>query len=97
MASSKNIQPSIITTSIRLGIATTDNCIGAINRNQPKAHNQLQSQPTKETKVQTIIPPTLLQETRALKRTSPPWNTSRMGANPLLPSQEVGCMISLPP
>ena len=55
MASSKNIQASTITTSIRLGSTTTNNCIGAINRSQPKAHNQLQIQSTKEAKVQTII------------------------------------------
>ncbi|KAL0016898.1 hypothetical protein SO802_003967 [Lithocarpus litseifolius] len=55
MASSKKIQASTITTSIRLGTATTNNCIGAINCSQPKAHNQLQSQSTKEAKVQTII------------------------------------------
>ena len=55
MASIKNIQASTIATSIRLGTATTNNCIGAINRNQPKAHNQLQAQSTKEAKVQKII------------------------------------------
>ena len=36
-------------------MATTNNCIGAINYSQPKANNQLQSQSTKEAKVQTII------------------------------------------
>ena len=55
MASSKNIQALTIATSIRLGTTTTNNCIGAINCSQPKAHNQLQSQSTKEAKVQTII------------------------------------------
>ena len=55
MVSSKNIQASTIATSIRLGTATTNNYIGVINRNQPKANNQLQSQSTKESKVQTII------------------------------------------
>ena len=55
MASSKNIQASTIATSIRLGTATINNCIGAINCSQPKANNQLQSQSTKEAKVQTII------------------------------------------
>ena len=55
MASSKNIQASTIATSIKLGMATTNNCIGAINCSQPKAHDQLQSQSTKESKVQTII------------------------------------------
>ena len=55
MTSSKNIQASTIATSIRLGTATTNNYIGAINRSQPKAHNQLQAQSTKEAKVQTII------------------------------------------
>ena len=39
---------------------------------------------------------TLLQETRSSTRTSPPWNTSSMGANPLFPSQKVGHMTSLP-
>ena len=55
MACSKNIQASTIATSIRLGTATTNNYIGVINRSQPKANNQLQSQSTKESKVQTII------------------------------------------
>ena len=55
MASSKNIQASTIATSIRVGMANTNNCISAINCSQPKAHNQLQSQSTKEAKVQTII------------------------------------------
>ena len=55
MASSKNIQASIIATSIRLGTVTTNNCIGAINCSQPKTHNQFQSQSTKEAKVQKII------------------------------------------
>ena len=55
MAYNKNIQPSTITTSIRLGTITIDNCIGAINRNEPKSLNQLQSQPTKEAKVQTLL------------------------------------------
>ena len=55
MASSKNIQVSTITTSVRLGTATTNNCIGAVNCSQPKANNQLQSQSNKEAKVQTII------------------------------------------
>ena len=51
MASSKNIQVLTIATSIRLGTATINNRIGAINCSQPKAHNQLQSQSTKEAKV----------------------------------------------
>ena len=51
MAYNKNIQPS----SIRLGTVTIDNCIGAINCSQPKVHNQLQSQSTKESKVLKII------------------------------------------
>ena len=51
MASSKNIQASTIATSIKLGTATTNNGIGAINCSQPKAHNQLQAQSTKEAKV----------------------------------------------
>ena len=55
MASSKNIQALTIAISIRLGMATTNNYIGVNNRSQPKAHNQLQSQSTKEAKVQTII------------------------------------------
>ena len=55
MASSKNIQASTIATSTKLGTATTNNCIGAINCSQSKAHNQLQAQSTKEAKVQTII------------------------------------------
>ena len=55
MASSKNIQALTIATSIRLGTITTNNCIGVINCSQPKAHNQLQAQSTKEAKVQTII------------------------------------------
>ena len=55
MAFIKNIQALTIATSIRLGTATTNNYIGAINRSQPKAHNQLQAQSTKEAKVQTII------------------------------------------
>ena len=55
MATSKNIQASITATSIRLGMATTNNCIGTINCSQLKAHNQLQAQSTKEAKVQTII------------------------------------------
>ena len=55
MASSKNIQASTIATSTKLGTATTNNYIGANNRSQPKAHNQLQAQSTKEAKVQTII------------------------------------------
>ena len=55
MASSKNIQASTIATSTKLDTATTNNCIGANNRSQPKAHNQLQAQSTKEAKVQTII------------------------------------------
>ena len=55
MASSKNIQALTIATSTKLGTATTNNCIGANNRNQPKANNQLQAQSTKEAKVQTII------------------------------------------
>ena len=55
MASSKNIQVSTITTSIKLGTATTNNCIGANNRSQPKANNQLLAQSTKEAKVHTII------------------------------------------
>ena len=55
MASSKNIQASTIVTSTKLGMATTNNCIGANNRSQPKNHNQLQAQSTKEVKVQTII------------------------------------------
>lgn len=55
MATSKNIQASTIATSIKLGTTTTNNYIGAINCSQPKAHNQLQFQSTKEAKVQTII------------------------------------------
>ena len=55
MAFSKNIQASTIATSTKLGTATTNNCIGANNRRQPKANNQLQAQSTKEAKVQTII------------------------------------------
>ena len=55
MATSKNIQTSTIATSTKLGTATTNNCIGANNRRQPKANNQLQAQSTKEAKVQTII------------------------------------------
>ena len=55
MASSKNIQVLTIATSIRLGTATINNCIGAINCSQPKTHNQFQSQSTKEAKVQKII------------------------------------------
>ena len=55
MASSKNIQVSTIATSTKLGMATTNNYIGVINCSQPKANNQLQSQSTKEAKVQTII------------------------------------------
>ena len=55
MASSKNIQALTITTSTKLGTATTNNCIGANNRSQPKNHNQLQAQSTKEAKVQKII------------------------------------------
>ena len=54
MATSKNIQASTTATSVRLGMATTNNYIGVNNRSQPKAHNQLQSQSTKEAKVQTI-------------------------------------------
>ena len=53
--SSKNIQASTIASSAKLGMATTNSCIDAINCSQPKAHNQLQSQSTKEAKVQTII------------------------------------------
>ena len=55
MASSKNIQALTIAISIRLGMATTNNCIGVNNRSQPKTHNQPQSQSTKEAKVPTII------------------------------------------
>ena len=55
IAFSKNIQASTIATSIKLGTATTNNGIGAINCSQPKAHNQLQAQSTKEAKVQTTI------------------------------------------
>ena len=55
MASSKNIQASTIATSTKLDTATTNNYIGANNRSQPKTHNQLQAQSTKEAKVQTII------------------------------------------
>ena len=55
MASSKNIQASTIATSTKLGTATTNNYISAINCSQLKAHNQLQAQLTKEAKVQTII------------------------------------------
>ena len=55
MASSKNIQASTIATSIKLGTATTNNCIGAKNCSQPKSNNQLQAQSMKEAKVQTII------------------------------------------
>ena len=55
MASSKNIQASTIATSTKLGMANTNNCIGAINCSQPKANNQLQYQTTKEAKVQKII------------------------------------------
>ena len=51
MAFSKNIQASTIATSIKLDTATTNNGIGAINCSQPKAHNQLQAQSTKEAKV----------------------------------------------
>ena len=54
MATSKNIQASTTATSVRLGMATTNNYIGAINLSQPKTSNQLQSQSTKEAKVQTI-------------------------------------------
>ena len=55
MASSKNIQASTIATSTKLGTATTNNYISAINCSQLKAHNQLQAQLTKEAKVQIII------------------------------------------
>ena len=55
MASSKNVQASIRATSVKLGTTTTNNYIGTINCSQPKACNQLQSQSTKEAKVQTII------------------------------------------
>ena len=55
MASSKNIQASTIATSTKLGMATTNNYIGANNCSQPKANNQLQHQSTKEAKVQKII------------------------------------------
>ena len=55
MAFSKNIQASTIATSTELGTTTINNCIGANNRSQPKAKNQLQAQSTKEAKVQTII------------------------------------------
>ena len=55
LASNKNIQASSIATSIRLGMATTNNRIGAINHSQPKANNQIQFQSTREAKVQTII------------------------------------------
>ena len=51
MASSKNIQASTIATSTELGMTTINNCIGANNRSQPKAKNQLQAQSTKEAKV----------------------------------------------
>ena len=67
MASSKNIQASTIATSIRLGTATTNNYIGAINCSQPKANNQLQSQSTKEAKVQTIISLDLLTRNKVNK------------------------------
>ena len=55
MASSKNIQASTITTSTKLGTATTNNYIGAIAHSQSKTRNQLLPQSTKEAKVQTII------------------------------------------
>ena len=55
LSSSKNIQASTIATSIKLGTATTNNCICVINHSQPKTYNQLQAQSTKEAKVQTII------------------------------------------
>ena len=41
MATNKNIQASTTATSIRLGMATTNNYIGAINHSQPKASDQL--------------------------------------------------------
>lgn len=53
MASSKNIQTSTIATSTKIGMATTNNYISAINCSQPKTNNQLQS--TKEAKVRIII------------------------------------------
>ena len=55
MTFSKNIQVSTIATLVRLGTTTTNNCISAINCSQPKVHNQLQSQSTKESKVLKII------------------------------------------
>ena len=55
MATSKNIQTSIIATSTKLGTTSTTKCIGANNCSQPKANNQLQAQSTKKAKVQTII------------------------------------------
>ena len=55
MTFNKNVQASITATSTKLGTTTTNNCIGAINRSQPKAYNQLQVQSTKEAKVQKII------------------------------------------
>ena len=48
MATSKNIQTSTIATSTKLGTTTTTNCIGANNRSQLKANNQLQAQSTKQ-------------------------------------------------
>ena len=68
MASSKNIQASIIATSVRLGTTTTNNCIGAINCSQPKANNQLQSQSNKEAKVQTIISLDLLTRNKVINK-----------------------------
>ena len=96
MASSKNIQASTIATSIRLGTATTNNCIGAINCNQPKANNQLQSQSTKEAKVQTIISLDPLTRNKVINKDISTLEHLKYVGKPLLPTQEVGRTISLP-
>ena len=102
MASSKNIQVSTIATSTKLGTATINNCIGAINcsqlkdHNQPKAHNQLQAQSTKEVKVQTIISLNPLIRNKVINKDISTLEHLKYGANPLLPSQEVGRTNSLP-
>ena len=96
MAFSKNIQASTIATSIRLGTTTTNNCIGAINCSQPKACNQLQAQSTKETEVQTIISLDPLIRNKVINKDISTLEHLKYGANPLLPSQEVGRTNSLP-
>ena len=96
MASSKNIQASTIAASTKLGTATTNNCIGAINRNQPKTHNQLQAQSTKEAKVQTIISLDHLTRNKVINKDISTLEHLKYGGKSLLPSQEVGRMISLP-